>query len=309
MGSLDPSGGPEYRILLVDDEENILHALKRVLRREGYEILTATSSTEALGLLAANRGTIGVVISDFKMPGMNGVEFLSRVKAEHPDTIRIILSGYADADVVRAATNEGQVYRFVTKPWEDEELKTVIRSSIQQHEATRITHAVIRQVSSLRREMKRFRQQAEEEERSAAQSIGASDHHRHPKKGPSEGGVARSWQQILNSVPAALLGVDTEETIVFANPLVEAIFGLDPAFLLGASAEDALPPDLRRMAREVMRPPYRPERAAIAAGERAVHVECVPLRPSPGSTPYGVLLCGFVVSGPPAFSSEGPTGS
>lgn len=121
-----------HSILLVDDEENILHSLTRVLRREGYRILTASGGEEGLSLFA--KENITAVVSDYRMPHMNGVEFLSIVRERYPDTMRIMLTGYADIKAVVASINRGEVYRFITKPWNDEELKIVLRDAVRQYD-------------------------------------------------------------------------------------------------------------------------------------------------------------------------------
>ena len=108
-------------LLIVDDEDNILAALTRLLRREGYSILRANSGKEGLELLKDNH--VGVIMSDQRMPEMTGVEFLSQVKDLYPDTVRMVLSGYTDLNSVTDAINKGAIYKFLTKPWDDELLK------------------------------------------------------------------------------------------------------------------------------------------------------------------------------------------
>lgn len=116
-------------VLLVDDEPNILAALKRTLRREGYDVLTADSGEEGLALLAKH--AVQVIVSDQRMPGMSGTEFLSRVKSLHPRTVRIVLSGYAEVSAVADAINKGAVYRFMMKPWDDNQLKAEVQSALR----------------------------------------------------------------------------------------------------------------------------------------------------------------------------------
>jgi diguanylate cyclase (GGDEF)-like protein/PAS domain S-box-containing protein len=116
-------------LLLVDDEENILSALIRMLRRDGYRILTATGADDALDVLGRN--DVQVVISDQRMPGTSGTELLSKVKEMYPDTVRMVLSGYTDLAAVTAAINEGAIYKFLTKPWNDEELRLQIRDAFR----------------------------------------------------------------------------------------------------------------------------------------------------------------------------------
>ena len=119
----------ERTLLLVDDEENILRSLTRALRRDGYQILTATSARDALELLGKN--DVQVIISDQRMPETSGTEFLSRVKQMYPETVRMVLSGYTDLTAVTDAINRGAIYKFLTKPWNDDELRVQIRDAFR----------------------------------------------------------------------------------------------------------------------------------------------------------------------------------
>ena len=116
-------------LLLLDDEENVLRALVRLLRRDGYRIETATSARQAFEILAAQ--PVQVIISDQRMPDISGTEFLSRVKDMYPATVRLILSGYSDFASLTEAVNRGAVYRFVAKPWDDEELRRMVREAFR----------------------------------------------------------------------------------------------------------------------------------------------------------------------------------
>lgn len=116
-------------LLLVDDEPNILSSLSRLLRREGYAILTATSPLEAFELLAKH--PVQVVISDQRMPEMSGTEFLSRVRQLYPATVRLVLTGYTDLESVTGAINQGAIYKFLTKPWDDDHLREQVREAFR----------------------------------------------------------------------------------------------------------------------------------------------------------------------------------
>lgn len=120
-------------LLLLDDEANIIKALSRTLRRDGYRILSTTSVREAFSILAENE--VQVIVSDQRMPEMSGTEFFSQVKAIHPNTVRIVLSGYTDLKSVTDAINEGAIYKFLTKPWDEEQLREQIRQAFQYHSA------------------------------------------------------------------------------------------------------------------------------------------------------------------------------
>ncbi|MDD5028230.1 MAG: EAL domain-containing protein [Rhodoferax sp.] len=119
---------PKNTLLLVDDEPNIVSALKRLFRRDGHEILTANSGAEGMKVLSEHR--VDIIISDQRMPGMTGVEFLRAAKVLYPDTIRVVLSGYTELQSVTDAINEGAVYRFLTKPWDDDALREQINQAI-----------------------------------------------------------------------------------------------------------------------------------------------------------------------------------
>jgi diguanylate cyclase (GGDEF)-like protein len=124
----------ERTLLLVDDDADIGAALNRLLRQEGYKILCARSGREGLELLARNE--VHVIVSDQRMPEMTGVEFLSRVKDLYPKTVRIILSGYADLSSVTDAINRGAIYKFLTKPWDNETLCANVMEAFRHFELT-----------------------------------------------------------------------------------------------------------------------------------------------------------------------------
>ncbi len=123
------------KILVVDDEPDNLDLLYRTFHRE-YKVLRAESGHEALTLLASE-GEIAVIISDQRMPSMSGTEFLSLTATRYPDIIRIILTGYTDVEDLVEAINSGKVFKYVTKPWDDEELKAVVRQAVDTHNVLR----------------------------------------------------------------------------------------------------------------------------------------------------------------------------
>lgn len=122
-------------LLLVDDEQNVLRSLVRLFRRDGYRILAAGNVRDAFGLLATNE--VQVILSDQRMSEMDGTEFLGRVKMLYPDTIRLVLSGYTDLATVTDAINRGAIYRFLTKPWDDNKLREHIRQAFQTYDSQR----------------------------------------------------------------------------------------------------------------------------------------------------------------------------
>ena len=117
---------PKRPILVVDDEPEMLFSLRNLLRRE-FEVYTAGSGAEGMRVLEEHE--VHLVMTDQRMPEMTGVELLNRVKSEHPGAMRLIFTGYADIKAVIDAINQGSVFRFVTKPWDPEELLAALREA------------------------------------------------------------------------------------------------------------------------------------------------------------------------------------
>lgn len=121
-----------HNLLFVDDEENILSSLTRLFRREGYGIFTAAGGSAGLEVLKQQK--ISLILSDQRMPEMIGAEFLARAKEIAPDAVRIMLTGHTDIKSAMEAINRGQVYRFITKPWNDEEIKLTVKEALRNYE-------------------------------------------------------------------------------------------------------------------------------------------------------------------------------
>ena len=121
------------RVLFVDDETGVLNAMQRLFHDESYEILTASDGPAALELLHKT-GPVQLIISDYRMPVMNGSLFLQQVMQRWPDTRRVILSGFTDSDVLLAALNEGKVHRFLVKPWDNDALRSVVKELLEEYE-------------------------------------------------------------------------------------------------------------------------------------------------------------------------------
>ena len=123
-----------HSILIVDDEESILNAFKRILADENYEIQTARDGLDGLKKLRAAQKPFSLIISDQRMPVMNGVQFFAKAKEIFPDAVRILLTGYADTDAIIDAVNKGGIHLYFTKPWREEELIAHIKQSLSQTE-------------------------------------------------------------------------------------------------------------------------------------------------------------------------------
>ena len=120
-----------HTILVVDDEPDVVKSVQDLLRYD-YKVLGATRARDAMRLMEENE--VHVVMSDQRMPEMSGVEFLGRARTDHPEAIRLLFTGYADIRAVIDAINQGNVYRYITKPWDPDELQTVIREAVERHD-------------------------------------------------------------------------------------------------------------------------------------------------------------------------------
>ncbi|WP_343731486.1 HD domain-containing phosphohydrolase [Duganella sp.] len=134
--ALDPSlaavPAATATVLCVDDEPNILSALRRLFRPAGYRVLLAESGAAGLEVLA--REPVDLVISDMRMPEMNGAQFLAQVRQRWPDTVRLLLTGYSDIQSIQDAINCGEIYRYITKPWEDGDILLVVRHALERRQ-------------------------------------------------------------------------------------------------------------------------------------------------------------------------------
>ncbi|RLB82310.1 MAG: secretion system protein E [Deltaproteobacteria bacterium] len=147
-------GKTTYKVLFVDDEENVLKAMRRIFRQENYTILTASSGVEALKLL--EKEPVHVVISDHRMPGMTGADLLRKVKELYPQTIRIMLTGHADVDAIMGAINEGAVYKFITKPWNDADLRLTVSLALEQYDLIQENKALKKQREAQKKKIKQL---------------------------------------------------------------------------------------------------------------------------------------------------------
>jgi len=119
----------QYTIMIVDNEKSVVNALKRILWKEGYRILTAHSGNEALSKMETF--PCQLVLADQRMPEMSGMELLKRVQEKYPDTIRILITAQIDFDQSNRDVEQGFIYEYITKPWEPDELKMIIRRGLQ----------------------------------------------------------------------------------------------------------------------------------------------------------------------------------
>ena len=214
-------------ILCVDDEKNVLQSLKRIFLDDDYEILTATSGEEGLQILEKN-GPCQIVISDYRMPAMDGVEFLKTVYQRWPETVRIVLSGYADAAAIVAAINDGHIYKFIPKPWNDDELRITIANALERYTLQKHNRELMSELSRINDELEQKVQQ-----RTAELEL----HNR-----------ALTFSQcMLDALPVAVVGIDLSGMVVQGSRSAVQLFNSVEGGLLGSDRHEALPSEFNRV--------------------------------------------------------------
>ncbi len=150
------SAFPPGTLLIVDDEPNVLSALRRLFRPHGYEILLAANGEEGLALLEGS--VVDLVISDMRMPNMDGAEFLSQVARRWPDMVRILLTGQADLEATIKVVNEGDIYRYISKPWDDAELVATVQRGLELRYSELERRRLVKRIAQYNEELKTLNQ-------------------------------------------------------------------------------------------------------------------------------------------------------
>lgn len=221
----------QHTVLCVDDEERILHSLKRLLRKENYRLLTASSGAEGLKILEGNH--VHLVIADHRMPGMSGTEFLATVKERYPDTMRIILSGYTDVDPITESINKGHIYNFFLKPWNDESLKLEIRQALDQYDLIQANRSLNEKVLEQNEELKKTNENLEMlvKERTMELEI--------------QNQALELSRAILEDLDLPIVGVGAEGTIVLFNREAKSISINGNSIEIGKDISDYFSTDAR----------------------------------------------------------------
>jgi response regulator RpfG family c-di-GMP phosphodiesterase len=198
-----------HTVLCVDDEVNVLNALKRLFRKEGFKLLTAAGGAEALKLLQDN--PVHMIISDQRMPEMSGTELMAKAKELYPDMIRIILTGYTDVDTITESINQGHIYKFFLKPWNDQSLVLEIRQALEQYDLVQINKALHQKVLEQNEALRQLNDSLETLVKERTREVEIQNQ-----------ALALS-HAILEDLPVPIIGVSKELMIVLINKAVHQI--------------------------------------------------------------------------------------
>jgi two-component system NtrC family sensor kinase len=250
-------------ILCVDDEANVLRALERLfIDDDGYEIHTATSGEEGLALLQ-QIAPVHLVISDYRMPVMNGVDFLREVCKKWPDTVRIVLSGYADTAAIVSAINEGEIYKFIPKPWNDDELKVTINNAIERYFLHKKNSELLAQLKVKNEELETINGNLERivVDRTATLLL--------------QNRILGTAQNILDALPVAVFGMDMEGLIVQCNQKVLEFYQREKADILGKNRREFLSAEVNALIEGVCDGQPFAERLLIDGAQLRVRGTCL----------------------------------
>lgn len=217
---------PIRTLLLVDDEPNILSALKRLFRPDGYQIIIANSGHEGLEVIRHHQ--VDVIVSDQRMPEMTGVEFLRQAKQICPETIRMVLSGYTELQSITDAINEGAIYKFSTKPWDDSLLREQIAQAFRQKEMSDENRTLGLKIKTTNLELAEANRHLHELLQQKNKQIGRDE---------TSLEIARETLQLL---PIPMLGIDDEGMIAYLNSAAAALF-TNSHDLLGSNIDSLIP--------------------------------------------------------------------
>lgn len=253
-----------HRILCVDDEPNVLNALKRLLRREDFDIATAGSGREGLEVLA--REPVHLVLCDQRMPEMSGNEFLARVRERYPDIVRISLTGYTEVDAITESINRGHIYKFFLKPWNDQQLKLEIRQALEYYDLSLDHRRLSAQLAEQNRALEAVNANLEAMVRERTEELAFRNR------------ALEVSHAVLDNLPIPVAGISTEGIVVLANRAAQRYFGHPATLALGMRLEDGLPAAARDLVGIVMatgRPEARP---FLQDGAGACLLQGIPLQ-------------------------------
>lgn len=221
----------KHTVLCVDDEQNILSALKRLLRKGGYNLLVASSGAEGLEILKDN--DVQLVMCDQRMPGMNGTEFLARVKEEYPDIIRVILSGYTEVDAITDSINKGHVYKFFLKPWNDESLRLEIKQALDQYDLVQINKSLDKKVMEQNEELKRINENLETLVKQRTEDLEIQNQ------------ALELSRAMLEDLPIPIIGVGAEGMIAITNEKAQTLSYNGQRIEIGGELSDYFSTDIQ----------------------------------------------------------------
>ncbi len=253
----------QHTVLCVDDEENILHSLKRLLRKEDYRFLTASSGEEGLKILKENN--VHMVITDQRMPEMSGTTFLAKVKDKYPDVLRIVLTGYTDVDSITESINKGHIYKFFLKPWNDQNLKLEIKQALEQYDLIQANRGLNAKVVEQNEELKRINENLESLVQERTEDLEIQNQ------------ALELSHAILEDLPLPIIGVSAEQMIVLINREGQSLLNGNGGIEIGKMLSDYFTSDVEEKTTEALASNRSQVLKGYRLSDRAYDVNLAPL--------------------------------
>ncbi len=198
-----------HSILLVDDDSGTIKALQRLFKEEDYRIYTADGGEKGLEIFKNH--SLDLVISDQKMPYMNGSEFLEKVQQQHPDTIRILLTGYSNMEATISAINKGKIYQYISKPWDVEDIKIRVKKALDQYDLIQ-ENKRLQEITRLRNEeLKKNNELLEERVRQRTEELNLDITKRRQTEEELQRTLAKLRKALGGTINAMALTVETKD--------------------------------------------------------------------------------------------------
>lgn len=227
-------------ILIVDDEPNILNSLQRLLDEEGYCVHRAKDGQDGLQILASTP-EIGVILSDQRMPQMTGIEFLRAVKSNHASKVRMILSGYSELQTLTEAINEGSIFKFVCKPWDDDQLLNTIKEAFEYYELSQKNRLLSEELIETNHKLEKLNSELETKVNEKTHKL--------------ELHIAslKVHQDALEYFPYSVVGLDSDLFVVLENAKARTLLTRTANSALGLHISQALQPEFQYALPEIDR--------------------------------------------------------
>ena len=252
-----------HTILCVDDEVGILNSLKRLFRRDKYRVLTALSGEDGLKVLSENE--VHLVLSDQRMPGMSGTEFLAEVKENYPDIIRIVLTGYTEVDSITASINKGHVYKLILKPWNDQDLRLEVKQGLYQYALSESNKRLHEKVLQQNEELKKMNEGLERIVKERIMDLEVQNQ------------ALELSHTILENLPLPIIGVGEEMTIVLINSSAQSLSVKERNIEVGKGISEYLSSDVEGRIANVLKTNTPDIHETCRVGEQMHRVEFIPL--------------------------------
>ncbi|MDM8537674.1 response regulator [Desulfobacterales bacterium HSG17] len=228
-----------HTVLCVDSEKPILSSLKRLFRKESFNLLTASSCQKGLDIL--KKSDVHLIISDQRMPEMSGIKFLSKVKEKYTDTIRIVLTGYTEVDTIRDAINDGHIYKFILKPWNDDNIKNEIKKSLEQYDLIQANRSLNKIITQKNLELGEINKNLEKKISIRTRELELRNQ------------ALELSRALFEGLPAPVIGLNIDKTIVLINQHAQKLAIGNQKLIVGKSILEYFSSDIEKIIEPVFK--------------------------------------------------------